>query len=539
MKRIVILGDGYQAGKAARIVQRIHPKADLVWIADTDDHQYPLSILALLLNSGARVQDWPGIKARIKVGFERYRQDINLFPRKVKRIRIDSGESEISFLTDRGTMSHSFDKALVFSPQIVQYPGQLNDNKHVWPSDPCVRYLVNNWETIENPVVAGFDMSLVQALVTGGKKFVWVRTGNIFSEQVQHFLDHGLEGLGVKIIKTDPDTGLKHILNNETGMDRVSRPVFLCGHCKTDYARLEAYGLKNPDIMRENSSDPDEKNVFIIDPSGPVNEFCPGFSPETQLARSLDAVESALTGAGHAASFPDMMFLNMGILSAARVGLDATGAQEKGYTPEFALIHGTHGISANKPYLLHMVMDKQTQKIIGMEAVGERAHEWANLAACHIRNNSTIRDVSGGDINWPDPTVNPFTRCARMLENKTRPGILGISPAELKQSALEGAEFIILDVRSTDEFARGRLPGAGNIPLNQLKKRIMEIPRFTPIVLYSMCSGRAYEAARLLKGMGAKQLYVLDGGYGLYNLDKDLSSLSRKQPGNATTCPGC
>ncbi len=537
MKRIVIIGNGYPAGKAVRRAGRIHPKADIVWISDFDEDKYSLYMLNMLLNSGARVDDWSRIRARIKVDFEKYQQNIKLFPQKVKKIRITPEESEISFLTSMGNTSYSFDKVLIFTPKVVAHPENLPDDQHVWPGDSCVQHLVNNWENIQDPVVVGSDMSLVQALVRGEKEFVWVRTGNAFSKQVQFFMDNHLERLGVRIVPAGPDTDTAEILKKEAGQG--IRPVFSCGHCRTDHTRLEGYGLKEEDTSFQGPDNPYARNVVLIDASGAADAYCLGFSPETQLARSLKMVEAALENGEYSPGSQDTIFWNLGFLSAAKTGLDAAGAQQIGYVPEFALIHGSHGMSMDKPYVLNMVMDKSARKIIGLEAVGEKAHEWVNLAACLARKGSTVEDISDYDIVWPDLVINPFTRCAKMLENKSLPGIVGITPDELKESANDGAVFYLLDVRNKDEFARGRLPWASNIPLSQLKKRVMEIPRLTPIVLYSECSGRAYEAARLLKGMGARQLYVLDGGYGLYTLDRDLAPLSPEQSGAGGTCPGC
>jgi rhodanese-related sulfurtransferase len=538
MERIVIIGDGYQAGKAFRTAQRIHPKADLVWISDYDDQKYSLPMISLLLKSGAKMNEWSRIRARIKVEFERYQQSINLLPQRVKKIKIDLNESEISFLTGMGKMSYSFDKVLVFPAKTVEYHDKLQDNHYVWPGDSSVQFLVDNWESIENPVVVGSDLSLVQAMIQGGRKCLWIRTDTTFTPQIQYFLDQRLEQAGVKILPALSENEFQEILKN-AAEELGKQPVFFCGHVKTDYERLEGYGLKDLDVSQDNPELPGEKKVVLIDGSGLDNINALGFSPESELAYSLNMVEAALAGGEYSNQGQSIMYWNMGALSAAKTGLNMAEARGKGFTPEFALVHGAHGIFADKPYALNMIMDKPSKKILGLEAVGEKAHEWANLAACFSANSSTVPEILTRNIVWPDLVINPLTRCLRMLDNKAGPAILGITPDELKQSADDGAEFFLLDVRKKEEFALGRIPGASNIPLNQLKKRIMDIPRFTPIVLYSQCSGRAYEAARLLKNMGARQLYVLDGGFGLYTLDKDFSPLSQSQTGVSKACPSC
>ncbi len=536
MKRIVIVGGGYQAGKAARTAKRIYPDADLVWITDYDQRKYPLSLLAMLLNSGAGMGEWSRIRAGIKVGFENHQKSINHFPLKVRKIRIDPQASELSFLTGIGTMSYSFDRVLIFPGTVVRHDGLDGEDEYVWPGDSCVQYLAASWESMEDPVVVGRDMSLVQAFVSSRKKFTWVRTGSVFSSQVQHFLDQGLERLGVKVVEAHSWSGTEGVSAEGKPPGRVGKTVFYCGQCFPDLGRLKAYGLKAGDPL---DSDRGQGRVTVIDWNG-LPEGCPaGHGPEAGLAGTLKQVEAALKGGNVSPKKLNARFWNMGKLSSVRVGIDMDEARKKDFDPEFALIHGMHDLSADKPYVLQLVMDRPTQKIIGLEAVGEKAHEWANAVSSLMLNDATLDDVLNLEMIWTDAAVNPMTRCAAMLKNKVRGGVLGITPEELQQSSQEGADFFLLDVRGDDEFCAGRIPGAGNIPLSQLKNRATEIPRFTPIVLYSQSSGRAYEAARLLRSMGARQLYVLDGGFGLYTLEKDLSPPCRMQSGAGQGCSLC
>lgn len=539
MKRIVIIGEGYQAGKAFKASREIQPQADVVWISDIAERKYPLSMLQLLLRSGVSPEKWPKIRARIKVDFDRYQQSHNLVPQKVGKIRIDSQGSEVSFLSGRGYISYSFDKVLIFPGETVENSENLKDLSYLWPGDSCVRYLVENWNGIKNPVVVGSDLSLVQTMVCGGKSFTWVRTGSVFSEQPQFFLDEWLTRKGVKIVTAASEEQKQEILKKEAGTDLDDCPVFYSGQCSTDYVRLKQYGLEDLDIQSDYFEKSARKNIVVPGSSEYEAPDCSFADPESKPADCRKMVGAVLGGDKFSPSASNTKCWNMGDLSVARTGLDFLQAQDAGFVCEFALVHGTYGVMNDKPYVLKLIMDKPSRNIIGMEAAGEKAHEWANLAACLIRDQTPLEEVSGLDFIWPEPVINPFTRCIRMLENKTRPGILGITPDELKESADNGAEFFLLDVRKKQEFALGRIPGAYNIPLDQLKKRVMEIPRFTPIVLYSECSGRAYEGACLLKTMGAKQLYVLDGGYGLYTLDRDLTPLSPEGPGIVRGCSGC
>ena len=70
----------------------------------------------------------------------------------------------------------------------------------------------------------------------------------------------------------------------------------------------------------------------------------------------------------------------------------------------------------------------------------------------------------------------------------------------VKQKLESGA--LIVDVRTPDEFHDGAYPGAKNIPLSDLGRRLAEIPKDMPVVLYCASGARSSSAARAMKQAG-------------------------------------
>lgn len=70
---------------------------------------------------------------------------------------------------------------------------------------------------------------------------------------------------------------------------------------------------------------------------------------------------------------------------------------------------------------------------------------------------------------------------------------------------LKGAVFV--DVRSVMEFSAGNAPGCRNIPLQELKTYLGEIPKNVPIVLCCASGSRSAIAAVMLRGSGFAQVY--------------------------------
>ena len=71
----------------------------------------------------------------------------------------------------------------------------------------------------------------------------------------------------------------------------------------------------------------------------------------------------------------------------------------------------------------------------------------------------------------------------------------------------------MLDVRPSDEYAAAHLPHARSLPVDELKKRLAELPKDTPVVAY--CRGpfclMAREAVALLRRKGYSAFHLTDG----------------------------
>src|SRR5690625_362982 len=71
----------------------------------------------------------------------------------------------------------------------------------------------------------------------------------------------------------------------------------------------------------------------------------------------------------------------------------------------------------------------------------------------------------------------------------------------------------LIDVREPQEFENGHILGARNIPVTQMKQRLVEIRPDKEVYLYCQGSSRSARAAQLLNKNGYKHLYQLKGGF--------------------------
>ncbi|MDW8395367.1 MAG: rhodanese-like domain-containing protein [Anaerolineae bacterium] len=70
---------------------------------------------------------------------------------------------------------------------------------------------------------------------------------------------------------------------------------------------------------------------------------------------------------------------------------------------------------------------------------------------------------------------------------------------------------VLIDVRSREEFKGGHIPGAVNIDVQEIDRRLSEIPRDKPVVLYCRSGSRSAIAASILKRAGFAEVYDLGG----------------------------
>jgi rhodanese-related sulfurtransferase len=71
----------------------------------------------------------------------------------------------------------------------------------------------------------------------------------------------------------------------------------------------------------------------------------------------------------------------------------------------------------------------------------------------------------------------------------------------------QSKEIVIIDVRTPGEYQEGHIPGVANIPLDQLEKRIGEIPRDKKVVLICRTGNRSASGTKLLRDKGLTNVF--------------------------------
>ena len=91
------------------------------------------------------------------------------------------------------------------------------------------------------------------------------------------------------------------------------------------------------------------------------------------------------------------------------------------------------------------------------------------------------------------------------------PGIISISPEEVYEIITNDKDYIIVDVRTQDEYNEGHLEKALLIPVDELDQRIGELPKDLPIIVYCRSGVRSRKAAEILIENEFSQVYDMGG----------------------------
>ena len=87
-----------------------------------------------------------------------------------------------------------------------------------------------------------------------------------------------------------------------------------------------------------------------------------------------------------------------------------------------------------------------------------------------------------------------------------------IAPSEIQARRAAGTAPVVIDVRTAEEYAAGHIPGAVNIPFDQVAARISEVDAPHGVALYCMVGPRARKGEAALLAAGNESVLHLEGG---------------------------
>lgn len=171
------------------------------------------------------------------------------------------------------------------------------------------------------------------------------------------------------------------------------------------------------------------------------------------------------------------------------------------------------------PMSIKITFSKETGKLYGVQIVGyDGVDKRIDEMALVIKHQGTIYDLMQIEQAYAPPyssAKDPAAIAGYVAENILLGKVQPVYWRDLRDIELE--DIFLLDVRTRDEFSLGSLPGAVNIPLDELRDRIDELPKDKMIYTFCAVGLRGYLAYRILIQRGFDKVRNLSGGLKTYN----------------------
>lgn len=148
-------------------------------------------------------------------------------------------------------------------------------------------------------------------------------------------------------------------------------------------------------------------------------------------------------------------------------------------------------------------------QIVGFDGVDKRIEMLEQV----IQRRGTVYDLMELEHAYAPPyssAKDPVNMAGFVADNILSGRVQTIT---WRDKLLTDADSVKLDVRTAEEYALGSIPGFRNLPLDELREHLQEIPREKPVVVSCAVGLRGYLAARILMQHGFRQVFNLSGGY--------------------------
>ncbi len=204
--------------------------------------------------------------------------------------------------------------------------------------------------------------------------------------------------------------------------------------------------------------------------------------------------------------------------NAACTGLNEKAARAAGipYDAAYVLPPDKVSIMPGSNYMaFKLLFEKPTGRILGAQAIGKGdVTKRIDVIAAMITMNATLENLKELELCY-----SPVFGTAKDIVNMAALTGLNLLHDRIRQvrvsdvrSLVESGAYII-DVREENEFAKGHIKGAHNIPLSQFRERMDEVPKGVPVYLHCRTSQRSYYAICELIGNGYRNAYNISGSF--------------------------
>lgn len=154
-------------------------------------------------------------------------------------------------------------------------------------------------------------------------------------------------------------------------------------------------------------------------------------------------------------------------------------------------------------------------QVVGFEGVDKRVEMFASVIRC----GGTIYNLMELEHAYAPPfssAKDPVNMAGFVADNILSKRVNVVTWREIEKIDIK--KDLLLDVRTSEENRFASIPGSVNIPVDELRLRLDEIPSDKRIIVYCAVGLRGYLATRILTQNGFRKVFNLSGGYKTYSV---------------------
>ena len=178
-----------------------------------------------------------------------------------------------------------------------------------------------------------------------------------------------------------------------------------------------------------------------------------------------------------------------------------------------------------KQMTIQLAFSPTDGRILGAQIAGyDGVDKRIDLLSLLLQKKGTIYDLAELEHAYAPPyssAKDPVNMAGFVAENLLSDKVRFMQWDEVED---KDPNMFLLDVRNRNEFEQASIPGAANIPIDELRENLSQLPSDRPILIYCEIGLRGYLAHRILRQRGYEEVFNLAGGFALYRVCREAAS---------------
>lgn len=546
--KVVIVGGVAGGASAAARIRRLDEKAQIVVFERTGFISYANCGLPYYI--GRVITNEEDLTLQTPESFwDRFRVDMRI-RHEVVSINTDRKTVTVHGLDTGKTYEESYDKLLLSpgaKPIHPSIPGAdskniytlrtvedtVNIHKFVEANQPKRAAVIGGgfigMETAENLAHLGLEVTLVQRSVHLLPPLDFDMACRLHTEMKKHGVTLMLNTEVIEIEEKDDQLSLKTSDDREIKADMVLFAIGVIPETALAKNAGLALGIKGSIVVndRMETSVPD---IYAVGDAVEVKHFVTENKAVIALAGPANkqgrvAADNICGGNSKFSGSQGSSIIKVFDMTAASTGINEATAKAADLDYERVVLSpASHAgyYPGGKVMTMKVLYEKETLKILGAQIVGyDGVDKRIDVLATAIRAGMKATELTELDLAYAPPyssAKDPVNMAGFMIENIVTGKVKQFHHDEIDALPRDGS-VTLLDTRTPFEYTKGHAEGFINIPLDDLRERISEIPKGKPV--YVMCQSglRSYISCRILSQNGY-DCYNFSGGYRFYETVK-------------------